>query len=60
MADVLPDRPGADLDDAFVALMKQGDTMNVRRVQAIARKEYYHLIRDFRSLYPGVHHPAAC
>jgi hypothetical protein len=25
--------------------------MNVRRVQAIARKEYYHLIRDFRSLY---------
>jgi len=25
--------------------------MNARRVQAIARKEYYHLIRDFRSLY---------
>ncbi|MBI5578560.1 MAG: ABC transporter permease [Deltaproteobacteria bacterium] len=25
--------------------------MNVRRIQAIARKEYYHLIRDFRSLY---------
>jgi ABC-2 type transport system permease protein len=25
--------------------------MNLRRVQAIARKEYYHLIRDFRSLY---------
>jgi ABC-2 type transport system permease protein len=25
--------------------------MNVRRVRAIARKEYYHLIRDFRSLY---------
>ncbi len=25
--------------------------MNVRNVRAIARKEYYHLIRDFRSLY---------
>lgn len=25
--------------------------MNARRIQAIARKEYYHLIRDFRSLY---------
>ena len=25
--------------------------MNSRRVQAIARKEFYHLIRDFRSLY---------
>jgi ABC-2 type transport system permease protein len=25
--------------------------MNPRKVQAIARKEYYHLIRDFRSLY---------
>jgi ABC-2 type transport system permease protein len=25
--------------------------MNARRVKAIARKEYYHLIRDFRSLY---------
>lgn len=25
--------------------------MNARKVQAIARKEYYHLIRDFRSLY---------
>jgi ABC-2 type transport system permease protein len=25
--------------------------VNARRVQAIARKEYYHLIRDFRSLY---------
>jgi ABC-2 type transport system permease protein len=25
--------------------------MSVRRIQAIARKEYYHLIRDFRSLY---------
>lgn len=25
--------------------------MNIRKVQAIARKEYYHLIRDFRSLY---------
>ena len=28
-----------------------GGVMNLRRVQAIARKEYYHLIRDFRSLY---------
>ncbi len=25
--------------------------MNLRTVQAIGRKEYYHLIRDFRSLY---------
>ncbi len=25
--------------------------MNLRKVQAVARKEYYHLIRDFRSLY---------
>ena len=25
--------------------------MSARRIQAIARKEYYHLIRDFRSLY---------
>lgn len=25
--------------------------MNPRRIQTIARKEYYHLIRDFRSLY---------
>jgi ABC-2 type transport system permease protein len=25
--------------------------MNLQRVQAVARKEYYHLIRDFRSLY---------
>ena len=25
--------------------------MNIRNVRAIARKEYYHLIRDFRSLY---------
>jgi ABC-2 type transport system permease protein len=25
--------------------------MNLRRVQAVARKEFYHLIRDFRSLY---------
>jgi ABC-2 type transport system permease protein len=25
--------------------------VNVRKIQAIARKEYYHLIRDFRSLY---------
>ncbi|MGD8943859.1 MAG: ABC transporter permease [Desulfobacterales bacterium] len=25
--------------------------MNLKNVQAIARKEYYHLIRDFRSLY---------
>lgn len=25
--------------------------MNLRRTQTIARKEYYHLIRDFRSLY---------
>jgi len=25
--------------------------MSLRRIQAIARKEYYHLIRDFRSLY---------
>ena len=25
--------------------------MNLLKVQAIARKEYYHLIRDFRSLY---------
>jgi ABC-2 type transport system permease protein len=25
--------------------------VNARKVQAIARKEYYHLIRDFRSLY---------
>ncbi len=25
--------------------------MNLRNVRAIARKEYYHLIRDFRSLY---------
>jgi ABC-2 type transport system permease protein len=25
--------------------------MTLRRIQAIARKEYYHLIRDFRSLY---------
>ena len=25
--------------------------MNLRSVRAVARKEYYHLIRDFRSLY---------
>ncbi len=25
--------------------------MNLKKVQAVARKEYYHLIRDFRSLY---------
>jgi len=25
--------------------------VNLRKVQAVARKEYYHLIRDFRSLY---------
>jgi len=25
--------------------------MNIRNIRAIARKEYYHLIRDFRSLY---------
>ena len=25
--------------------------MNLRKVQAVARKEFYHLIRDFRSLY---------
>ncbi len=25
--------------------------MNFRKVRAVARKEYYHLIRDFRSLY---------
>jgi len=25
--------------------------MNLVRIQAIARKEYFHLIRDFRSLY---------
>jgi ABC-2 type transport system permease protein len=25
--------------------------LNPKRIQAIARKEYYHLIRDFRSLY---------
>jgi len=25
--------------------------MNLRKIQAIARKEYYHLIRDYRSLY---------
>ncbi|MGD2270249.1 MAG: ABC transporter permease [Desulfobacterales bacterium] len=25
--------------------------MNLKKVQAIARKEYFHLIRDFRSLY---------
>ena len=25
--------------------------MNLRSIQAVARKEYYHLIRDFRSLY---------
>jgi ABC-2 type transport system permease protein len=25
--------------------------MNARKIQAIARKEYYHLIRDYRSLY---------
>ncbi len=25
--------------------------MNLRNIQAIARKEIYHLIRDFRSLY---------
>ena len=25
--------------------------MNLRKVQAVARKEYFHLIRDFRSLY---------
>ncbi|MCK7493663.1 MAG: hypothetical protein MZW92_21775 [Comamonadaceae bacterium] len=51
VAAVLPDRPEADLNDAFVALMRQGARMNARRIQAIARKEYFHLIRDFRSLY---------
>lgn len=25
--------------------------MNIRRIQAVAKKEYFHLIRDFRSLY---------
>jgi ABC-2 type transport system permease protein len=25
--------------------------LNPRNIQAIARKEFYHLIRDFRSLY---------
>ena len=25
--------------------------MNIRHIQAVARKEFYHLIRDFRSLY---------
>ncbi|HIC85663.1 MAG TPA: ABC transporter permease, partial [Desulfobacterales bacterium] len=25
--------------------------MNLRKIKAIARKEYFHLIRDFRSLY---------
>lgn len=25
--------------------------MDLRKIQAVARKEYYHLIRDFRSLY---------
>ena len=25
--------------------------MNLRSIRAVARKEYYHLIRDFRSLY---------
>ena len=25
--------------------------MNLIKIQAISRKEYYHLIRDFRSLY---------
>ena len=25
--------------------------MNIRSIRAVARKEYYHLIRDFRSLY---------
>jgi ABC-2 type transport system permease protein len=25
--------------------------LNLKKVQAVARKEYYHLIRDFRSLY---------
>ena len=28
-----------------------GFVMNIRNIRAIARKEYYHLIRDFRSLY---------
>ena len=28
--------------------------MNLRSVRAVARKEYYHLIRDFRSLYLAV------
>jgi len=25
--------------------------LNIRRIQAVAKKEYFHLIRDFRSLY---------
>jgi ABC-2 type transport system permease protein len=25
--------------------------MNLRSIRAVARKEYFHLIRDFRSLY---------
>jgi len=28
--------------------------MNLRSIRAVARKEYYHLIRDFRSLYLAV------
>ena len=51
VSEVFPDRSDATLDDVFIRLMRRGETVNFKKIQAFARKEYYHLIRDFRSLY---------
>src|SRR4030042_4132941 len=32
-------------------VQKEESTVNLRNIRAIARKEIYHLLRDFRSLY---------
>ena len=51
IAGACPGEPDADLNAAFIKLMKREETLRFIRLKAIIRKEIYHLIRDYRSLY---------